>query len=186
MSEFLKFLVNALLQYLLVMAFLLRVILPLVRANMRNQLSQAVLRVTNPLVLPLRKVLPPIGRIDTSSIVALILVQLAVVILLNLIDGYIGTPGGIALRVLYFLLVSILQFYTFAIVIYVILGWIAPATYSPANDLLSSLCEPILRPMQRLIPPIAGLDLSPVFVLVFLQALQLFAVPGLMRMLAGS
>ena len=184
MSEFLKFLVVALLQYLLVIAFLLRVILPLVRANMRNQLSQAVMRVTNPLVLPLRKFLPPIGRVDTASIVALLLVQLTVVILLNLIDGYIGSPGMIALRVLQFLLESILRFYTFAIVIYVLLGWVAPQTYSPANDLLSSLCEPILRPVRRLIPPIAGLDLTPVFVLIFLQALLLFALPAFIGMLA--
>src|SRR5688500_8864647 len=58
------YIVNAILQYLLVTAFLLRVLLPLARANMRNPLSQAVLRATNPLVLPLRKMLPPIGRLD--------------------------------------------------------------------------------------------------------------------------
>ena len=70
------FVVGALLQVLVVTIFLLRVLLPLARADARNQLSQAVIRLTNPLVLPLRRVLPPIGKVDTASIVALMLVQL--------------------------------------------------------------------------------------------------------------
>ena len=65
------YIVEAVLQYLLVTAFLLRLVLPLARVNMRNQLAQAVIRVTNPLVMPLRRVLPPIGRVDTASVVAI-------------------------------------------------------------------------------------------------------------------
>ena len=64
--ESIRFIVGTLLQVLLVMVFLLRVLLPLARADSRNQLSQAVIRLTNPLVLPLRRVLPPIGKIDTA------------------------------------------------------------------------------------------------------------------------
>jgi|SRR5712671_2632434 len=165
------YIVNAVLQYLLVTAFILRVLLPLVRANMRNPLSQAVLRVTSPLVMPLRRVLPPIGRVDTASIVALLVVQLATTLIVSTLMGAIGGPADIARRVTYTLLLSFLQLYSFAIFIYVLLGWIAPATYSPANELLTSLCEPILRPVRRIIPPIAGLDLTPVFVLIALQAL---------------
>jgi YggT family protein len=165
------YIVNAVLQYLLVTAFLLRVLLPMVRANMRNPLSQAVLRVTNPLVLPLRRILPPIGRVDTASIVALLIVQLATTLIVSLLSGYIGTPASVARQVAYTLLASILQLYSFAIFIYVLLGWIAPSAYSPANDLLGNLCEPVLRPVRRLIPSIAGLDLTPVFVLIGLQAL---------------
>lgn len=65
----LLFIVRTLLQVLLVTVFLLRVLLPLARADSRNQLSQAVIRLTNPLVLPLRRVLPPIGKVDTASVV---------------------------------------------------------------------------------------------------------------------
>lgn len=69
------YVVGALLQ-LVVTIFLLRVLLPLARADARNQLSQAVIRLTNRVVLPLRKMLPPIGKVDTASLVALVLVQL--------------------------------------------------------------------------------------------------------------
>jgi YggT family protein len=172
------YIVNALLQYLLVTAFLLRVLLPLARANMRNPLSQAVLRVTNPLVLPLRKIFPPIRRVDTASIIALVIVQVATTIIISLLSGYLGTPAGIAKQVAVALIVSLLQLYSFALFIYVLLGWIAPASYSPASDVLGSLCEPLLRPVRRLIPPIGGLDFSPVFVLIGLQAL-LILLPNL-------
>ena len=93
--EAIRFIVGTLLQVLLVMVFLLRVLLPLVRADSRNQLSQAVIRLTNPLVLPLRRVLPPIGKVDTASIVALIIVQAAAVAMLWLLGGYPGifTPA---------------------------------------------------------------------------------------------
>jgi YggT family protein len=171
------YIANALLQYLLVTAFLLRVLLPLVRANMRNPLSQAVLRVTNPLVLPFRRILPPIGRMDTASVVALLLVQLVTTLIISTLLRHIGSPGEIARTILLKLILSTIELYSFAIFIYVLLGWIAPATYSPANDLLRSLCEPILRPVRRLIPPIGGLDLTPVFVLIALQASRLL-LPG--------
>src|SRR5688572_21796103 len=181
------FIAEALLQYLLVTAFLLRVLLPLSRANMRNPLAQAVLRVTSPVVMPLRKILPPVGRVDTASIVALILVQLATVLILRLLEprGF-GPAELIAIDVVFALLYSILGFYSFAIFIYVLLGWVAPATYSPASDLLGTLVEPILRPMRRLIPPIGGLDLSPVFVLIGIQAVQRFALPSLYNQIANA
>src|SRR5687767_2984887 len=82
------FIVRTLLQVLLVTVFLLRVLLPLVRADKRNQLSQAVIRMTNPLVLPLRRILPPVGKVDTASIVALVIVQIAATATLWLLGAY--------------------------------------------------------------------------------------------------
>ncbi|MBC7982890.1 MAG: YggT family protein [Candidatus Obscuribacterales bacterium] len=170
------YIVQALLQYLLVTAFLLRLLLPLVRANMRNPLSQAVLRVTNPLVLPLRMVFPPVGRVDTASVLALLIVQALTIIIIVSLLGLPLAPGFLIKAILLALLVSTIQFYSFAVFIYVLLSWVAPATYSPASDLLNSLCDPLLTPVRRLIPPIAGLDLTAVFVLIGLQAL-LIALP---------
>lgn len=173
--EALYFIVRTLLQVLLVTAFLLRVLFPLVRADSRNQLSQAVIRITNPLVLPLRKLLPPMGRIDTASIIALLLVQATTTAILWLLGAY---PRNIGLAlflqiVLMSLLSTLLLFYTYALLLYVLLSWIAPGTYSPAAGLLTSLCEPLLRPVRRLIPSIAGIDLSALFVIVGLQALYI-------------
>lgn len=173
--EALIFIVRTVLQVLLVTVFLLRVLLPLVRADSRNQLSQAMIRLTNPLVLPLRRVLPPIGKIDTASIVALLIVQFAATAVLWLLGAYPSVdalPEFIYVALLN-LVLTILQFYTFAILLYILLSWIAPGAYSPGAALLSSLCEPILRPVRRIIPPIAGLDLSALFVVIGLQALYI-------------
>ena len=173
--ESIRFIVGTLLQVLLVTVFLLRVLLPLARAETRNQLSQAVIRMTNPLVLPLRKVLPPIGKVDTASIVALIIVQAAAVALLWLLNGYPGifTPAQFAYVVFMTLLRTIVNFYIFALFLYVILSWIAPGTNSPGAALIDTLCEPLLRPVRRLIPPLGGFDLSALFVIIALQALNI-------------
>lgn len=173
--EAIRFIVGTLLQVLLVMVFLLRVLLPLARADSRNQLSQAVIRMTNPLVMPLRKVLPPIGKVDTASIVALIIVQAAAVAMMWLLGGYPGifTPAQFIYVVFLTLLTTVLRFYIFALLLYVILSWIAPGTYSPAAALLDQLCEPLLRPVRRLIPPLAGIDFSALFVIIGLQAINI-------------
>jgi YggT family protein len=173
--EAIRFIVGTLLQVLLVMVFLLRVLLPLSRADSRNQLSQAVIRLTNPLVLPLRRVLPPIGKVDTASIVALIIVQAAAIAMLWLLGGYpyIFTPGQFIYVVFLALITTVLRFYIFALILYAILSWIAPGTYSPAAALLDSLCEPLLRPVRRVIPPLGGIDFSALFVIIGLQALHI-------------
>ncbi len=167
------FIVRTLLQVLLVTVFLLRVLLPLVRADSRNQLSQAVIRFTNPLVLPLRRILPPLGKIDTASVIALLIVQVAATATLWLLGAYpwVFTVPQFVHVTLLTLVITILQFYTFAMFLYVLLSWVAPGTYSPAAAMLSSLCEPLLRPVRRLIPPFGGVDLSALFVIVALQAL---------------
>src|SRR5262245_11432869 len=166
-----RFIISSLLS-LVFFAFLLRVILQLARADFRNPISQAVLRVTNPLVLPLRRVIPPVGKIDLASIVALLIVKLAIVAFeLWLYTG--GVPPGRQLMVTIAidLIHSIIWFYVIALFIYVVLSWVAPGTYSPASALLDSICEPIVAPVRKIVPPIGGLDLSVVFVTILLLAL---------------
>jgi YggT family protein len=168
--EAILYIVRALL-WLAVFAFLMRVILQLVRADFRNAIAQAIVRITNPLVLPLRRVIPPIGKFDVASLVALLLVEFAAAAILLSLSGYTLEPAGLVRFALIDLLRNVLQFYLVAIIIYVILSWVAPGTYSPAGALLASICEPLLAPVRRVIPPIGGLDLSALFVLIGLQAL---------------
>lgn len=158
---------------LLVTAFLLRVLLPLCRADARNPLSQAVIRITNPLVLPLRRLLPPVRRLDTGSVVALVLVQFAATSLVWLLVGNALNVPMLLISVARDLTSILLQFYFVAILVYALLSWIAPGTYSPAANLLESLCRPVLRPFQRFIPPIGGLDISALIALIVIQALQI-------------
>jgi YggT family protein len=158
---------------LVVIAFLLRVLMPIVRADFRNPIGQAVLSVTDPLVRPLRRVVPPAGRIDLASLVALFVVQALGSTILRVLAGGGFNVGAILVHALFELLHTVLQFYTVAILLYALLSWVAPGTYSPANQILTRLCEPLLAPIRRVIPPLGGLDLSALFALIALQALQI-------------
>ncbi|HEU4531814.1 MAG TPA: YggT family protein [Steroidobacteraceae bacterium] len=169
--EAIRYIISALL-WLLFFAFLLRVILQFVRADFRNPISQAVLRVTNPLVLPLRRVIPPVGKVDLASVVALLLVQLGAICIELWMSGVGIPPAGALIQfMLLDLARKVLQFYLVALIIYALLSWVAPGTYSPASSLLDRICEPLINPVRRVIPPIGGLDLSVVFVMILLGAL---------------
>jgi YggT family protein len=166
------FILNALLT-LIVIAFLLRVIMPLVRADFRNPLGQAVLQFTDPVVRPLRRILQPVGRVDVASIVALLLVQFAGTAVLRLVAGGGFALGPVLITSLWSLATTILQFYSVAILVNALTSWVAPGAYSPATQLLDRLCEPLLGPVRRVVPPVGGLDFSPLIVLIGLQALQI-------------
>jgi YggT family protein len=168
----LLFIVDALLT-LVVVAFLLRVLMPVVRADFRNPIGQAVLQFTNPLVMPLRKLLPPAGRIDVASVVALLVVQLAKTAVLRLVAGAGLAFVPLLVGGLHDLARTVLQFYFVAVLVYALLSWVAPGGYGPGAQLLARLCDPLLNPLRRIIPPIGGLDLSALFVLIGLQALQI-------------
>jgi len=166
------FILNALLT-LLVVAFLLRVAMPLVRADLRSPLGQAVLRVTDPLVRPLRRILKPAGKVDVASVVALLAVQLAGTAIIRLAAGGGFAPGAVLAGALHALALTVLQFYTVAVLVHALLSWVAPGTHNPATQLLDRLCQPLLAPFRRLVPPVGGLDFSALFVLIGLQALQI-------------
>jgi YggT family protein len=159
---------------LVVIAFLLRLLLPMVRADLRNPIGQAVLKVTNPVVMPLRRLLGSAGRIDLASLAALLLVQVAGTAALRLVaGGGLAPPLPVLVRALHDLAQAVLQFYFVAVLLYALLSWIGPASHGAAAHLLGRLCEPLLSPVRRLVPPIGGLDLSALFVLIGLQALQI-------------
>jgi YggT family protein len=169
----LLFIVQTLLS-LTVFVFLLRLLLQWSRADFRNQIAQAVVRITNPLILPLRRVLPPIGKVDTASVVAVILIAtIEEVILFTLLSGgYFGYwPRTLFIGVLIRIIEITLWTYLYGIFIYALLSMVAPGGYSPMQSILASLCEPVLRPFRRIIPPIGGLDLSPLWAGIILVAL---------------
>lgn len=165
------FIISSLL-HLLVLVFLLRVLLPLCSVDYRHPFAVAVLRLTNPLILPMRRFLPAMGRIDTASWIALLLIQLASTLLITALSGVTPHSVGQFLWVSIRALLSVvLQFYLFVLMLHAVMSWMAPTDYSPATSLLRSLSAPILKPFQRFIPRIAGLDLSVLFALIAIQAL---------------
>jgi YggT family protein len=157
---------------LAVFVFLLRLLLQWARADFRNQVAQAVVKITNPLVLPLRRVLPPVGKLDTASAVAVLLIAFAEEAILTALRGYFGMDlFYLARAVVLRIVVIVLTTYLYAIFIYALLSMVAPGGYSPVQSILTSLCEPVLRPFRRIIPPIGGLDLSPLWAGILLVAL---------------
>jgi YggT family protein len=167
------FIVRTLLSMLL-FVFMLRVLLQWARADFRNPIAQAVVKITNPLVMPLRRVLPPIGKIDTSSIVAVLIVAALGELILSLFSGYLPNPLFLLKLIVLKILWTTLNAYFWAILIYAVLSMIAPGGYSPMQSLLAALCEPVLRPFRRIIPPIGGLDFSPLWAGIAIQALLYF------------
>ncbi len=151
---------------------LARLLLQWARADFRNQLCQAIVRMTNPVILPLRRILPPIGKIDTASVVAVLIVAcLKVAIVFALAGlGWNGAPLFIR-TVAVELARTVLWTYFYCIFLYALLSLIAPGGYSPLQAVLASVCEPVLRPFRRLIPAVAGLDLSPLWAGIAIQAI---------------
>jgi YggT family protein len=166
----LYFLVDTLLSLALFVA-LLRVLMQWSRADFRNPVAQAVVKLTNPLIMPLRRLLPPINKIDTASVVTVVIVALAQVALMSMVRGY-GIPAPLLLlrAAALEIVTSVLWLYFYAILLYALMSLIAQGSYSPMQPLLASLCEPVLAPIRRIIPPIAGLDLSPLWAGLLIQA----------------
>ena len=118
-------------------------------------------KVTSPLVVPARRVLPSVGGLDTPTLAVLIVLEIVVTfVVLQLAGQSLPVPQ----LLLYSLLGSIaltLWFYTGALFIYVLLSWFGDRSGNPMAELLGELVEPLLRPARRVLPPIGGLDLSP-------------------------
>jgi YggT family protein len=168
-----SFLVEALVG-LALYAVLLRFWMQWVRADFRNQIGHFLITTTNPVVVPLRKVLPSIGLIDTATVVLALVIAVVKTVLLATILG--GMPS--ILNLLLFSVVEILRcsLYLFfaAIIVSIIASWINPYSTHPLVTVARSIAEPLMAPFRRLIPPIAGLDISPIFVFLVLNLALLF------------
>jgi YggT family protein len=179
MNAALFFVIKTLLDLYLI-AYILRFLLQWSRADFHNPLSQFILSITDPVVRPLRRVVPGWRGLDFSPLVALLLLQLVVTTALFFMATGTGVAAGMLLYyALLRILVGAIRLYFFAILVYVVLSWVSPGQWSPLTSVLYSLTQPLLRPVRRVLPPIGGLDLSPLFVLIGLQALLiLIRLPG--------
>lgn len=173
MTQALYFIVKTLSQLFLLL-LLLRFWLPLLRADFRNPVAQGILRFTSPLIVPLRRILPSVARLDSATVLVAFVVQFLSVVVLLAITSRMAGPLTIAIVSVIELVILSLNLFFFVILIRVILSWVAPGNYNPVTALIGTLSEPILRPFRRLIPSVGGLDISPIFAIVLLQALVIF------------
>ncbi len=169
---------------LYILTFMLRFLLGAVRADFYNPLSQFLVKITDPLLKPLRRLVPAIGKFDTSAWVVMLVLQMVALALIALVQGFPLNGGWLLVHSVAALFELLLNIFLFAILIQVILSWFGTGGYNPVASLLYSLTEPILAPCRRLLPPISGLDLSPILALVGIQLIKMLALPPLLG-LAG-
>jgi len=160
---------------------LLRFLLQWVRADFYNPVSQFVIKVTTPVLRPFRRLIPGFAGLDLAALVLAWLVKGLELGIVALILRPGVNPLGALAWALPELVDLMIDSFIFIIIVRVIMSWFNPDPYHshPLTNLLDSLMEPIMRPARRLLPPIRGLDLSPVLIMIGLALLKMLLIPPL-------
>lgn len=144
------------------------------RLDFRNPVSRALIRLTDPLLVPLRRLLPGWGGVDWSAILLLLVIEaVAVSVLTSIVAGALPSPGALALWTVARGLQALLNLLLFVVLVRVVLSWVSPGGYNPAAAMVFGLSEPLLRPLRRYMPALEGLDLSPMVLIIGLVAIKL-------------
>ncbi len=155
---------------LYILVLVLRLILAFARANYFNPLTQFIIKLTQPLVAPLRRVIPNYRGIEFSTLLLIIVFEMLKITLLSML--YAGLPQIAAVILLAFLdtIKIILNTFFYAILLQALLSWFQPG-FSPAGQVLEQITSPILTPVKRILPPVNGIDFSPIPAMILLQVL---------------
>jgi len=167
---------------LYMMAMLLRFLLQLVRADFYNPICQFLVKITNPLVIPLRRIIPGMGGIDVASLLLTLVLQALAIVAVMALYG-LGLPNiGLLLAWSALGVVGLLvNVYFFALLATIILSWVAPGSNNPAVYLLYQITEPVMAPFRKVLPAMGGMDFSPILVFILINVVQI----ALRHMAAG-
>ncbi|MBK1724384.1 YggT family protein [Thiocystis violacea] len=163
----------------------IRFLLQGVRADFYNPISQFVVKVTSPVLRPLRRVIPGYGGMDLAALVLAWLLSALELAILVLLMGVDRSPFGALGWAIPSLVELFINIFLFAVLIRVVLSWVSPDPYNPAVALVSRITDPLMRPAQRLIRPIGGIDLSPMLVMIGLVLLNMLLIPPLKWLVAS-
>ena len=172
----LDFLVHILIT-LYIYIVIIRMILGMTKADFYNPFSQFILTLTSPVLQPMRKLIPSIGKIDTAAIVLIFILKFGELLLRNLFVGKNVMLASLIVPTILGLINLVLNIFIFAIIVLIIISWVAPhlhAQNNPMASILRSITEPLIRPARKLIPPIGMFDLSTFVVLVALYCIKIF------------
>ncbi len=169
-------LVNAVAGFFLFI-IVLRFLLQAVKADFYNPISQFILKATNPLLIPVRKIIPGFGGFDIAALVVLVGVELVAIILSLIMTGYSPLPvpniaiwailGGVGL---------FLKLYFWGILIMIVSSWLAPQSQNPALVLIRQIVDPVMKPIRNMLPDMGGIDLSPIVVFLAIQVLEVILI----------
>ncbi len=176
-----EFLIHTLIG-LYIMAVLIRFLMQWARADFHNPIGQMLIRITNPPLMPLRRVIPPWRRFDLAALALMLLLQIGSLLLIGALRGGLPSFGSLAILALAELIALTLNLFFFTILIGVILSWVMQDRYHPVYRLLHQINEPLLGPLRRLLPPMGGLDLSPLLAIIAIHLAKLIMLPPLMQM----
>lgn len=174
MVEVAAYLVNTVMSVYLVIV-LMRVLLQVARADFYNPICQFVVKVTDPLVRPLRRIIPGLGGLDLATLLLALIIQFATINLLYIIlAGALPNAGSALVWSVIGVVATITKIYFFSILASIIFSWIAPGSQHPALALLHQINEPVMAPIRKVLPPMGGLDLSPILVFIVINVLNIF------------
>jgi YggT family protein len=162
---------------------ILRFILACGRANYFSPVTQFIVRLTDPIIKPLRKVIPNIKRIEIASLVVILAIEVMKFFLIACISYGFPNLLGLPILAIANTISLVIQIFTYGIILQAILSFVQPM--SPLMSVLSQFNAPILQPFQRLVPPIGGLDLTAIPALISLQLMSIILVSPLLAVGQG-
>jgi YggT family protein len=162
---------------LILLILLLRFLLQLVRADFYNPISQFVVRFSNPLLVPLRRMIPGFGGLDVASLVLAYGTQLILMAAILMVAGQTALPW---MNLVFWALIGVfslfVNIYFWGLLIMVIASWLAPNSYNPALILINQILDPVMRPIRRMMPDLGGLDLSPIVLMLTIQMVEILVI----------
>jgi YggT family protein len=181
MTDPLIFIIDSLVS-LYILAIMLRFLLQWCRADFYNPISQFLVKITHPILKVLRRYIPPLGRIDTSSIVLALSLQMLADYSILFLKGFGISIGALALLSFGNLVSLLINVFIYAVFARAILSWLNPGSFNTASSILHSLTEPLLETCRKFIPDFGGIDLSPLIVLMVLQLSKMVILPPLQQL----
>ena len=178
MTDPIIFLIDTLFS-LYILAVLLRFLLQWCGADFYNPISQFLVKVTHPPLKILRRFVPSIGKIDTSSLVLVLTLQMLSDFSILLLKGVTINIGALTILSITQLISLLINVFIFAVFARAILSWVNPGTFNAAASILATLTEPLLDLCRKVIPDLGGIDLSPLAALLLLQLAKMVLLPPL-------
>jgi YggT family protein len=154
-------------------AVLIRFLLAWSRANFYNPLSQFLVKITNPVLVPLRRMIPALGKLDTAAIVLALGLKIIQTLLLVALQGSDASLPTVLVYAVVDLLRTVINIYIFALIIQAVLSWVGNSYGNPMADILNSLTEPLLRPIRQFVPTIGMVDMSSMVALLLLYIVMI-------------
>ncbi len=183
MTDPVIFLIDTLLS-LYILAIVLRFLFQWTRADFYNPISQFLVKITHPPLKIIRRFVPSVGKIDTSSIVFALALQMLADFSILALKGVMVSITALIILSFAQLLSLFINIFIFAVFARAIMSWFDSGNYNSASSLLQSLTEPLLNMCRKVMPDLGGIDLSPLVALVVLQLAKMMVLPPLNQLAA--